>query len=368
MKRIAIGMALFFICALAKADSAAQALLRQLRLPPGFHIELFAEGLPGVRQLAPAPSGLVFAGSRNGAVYALQDGDGDGRAERRYQLAHDLNLPNGVAFWHGDLYIAEIQRISRLADIEQHLAAPPEASTLYDRFPDNEHHGWKYLRVGPDGKLYSAVGAPCNICRMDDPIFASLIRLNSDGSGLEIIAHGVRNSVGFDWEPENGHLFFNDNGRDYLGDDTPPEELNELVAVGGDYGFPFCHGGHVTDPEYHADRACAKTLPPVWRYKAHIAPLGMRFYRGTQFPAQYRHQLFVAQHGSWNRSKPQGYQIAWVKFAGGHPYAEQTFIDGWLTPQGAVLGRPVDVVEWRDGSLLISDDHLGVIYRVYYRP
>jgi glucose/arabinose dehydrogenase len=208
---------------------------------------------------------------------------------------------------------------------------------------------------------------PCNVCNPEDKIYGTLFRINADGSDFRILGEGIRNSVGFDWEPSTRHLFFNDNGRDHLGDDVPPDELNQWTGERTHYGFPYCHAGSIPDPEQAGTNKCGQFKGPVWRYKAHIAPLGMRFYTGRQFPESYYKQLFVAQHGSWNRSEPQGYQVALVKFRGGEPFSEHAFISGWLTTDGKVLGRPVDILQRRDGSLLVSDDQLGVIYKVEYR-
>jgi glucose/arabinose dehydrogenase len=346
---------------------AHQAVLAKLHLPPGFKISIYAENLPTARSLALGDNGVVFVGSRDGEVYALRDVDGDGYAEQRYVLAEKLYMPNGVAYKDGALYVAEVQRIIRFDNIVQKLSNPPAPVVIFDHFPTDRMHGWKYLRFGPDGKLYTAVGAPCNICQPDKPIYASLLRLNADGSGLEILASGIRNSVGFDWQPDSGNLYFNDNGRDYLGDDAPPEELNLWSHPGQDFGYPYCHGGDIADPQYGNAGSCSNSVAPAWKYKAHIAPLGMRFYTGNQFPDSYRQQLFVAEHGSWNRTIPQGYQIAVIHFAGGKPVSEEAFISGWLTADNQVLGRPVDILQLADGSLLISDDKLGLIYRLEYK-
>lgn len=354
-------------CPSLAAPSEYMAVLAQLRLPPGFKISIFADNVPNARSLALGDKGVVYVGSQQGNVYAVRDKDGDGVAEERHILAQQLYLPNGVAFKNGALYVAEINRIIRFDNIGDQLANPPKPVVVYDKFPSDKHHGWKYLRFGPDGKLYTAVGAPCNICNPEKEIYGSLLRMNADGSGMEILARGIRNTVGFDWEPRTQHLMFNDNGRDYLGDDVPPDEMNEWSRVGEHFGFPYCHAGYISDPEYGRGKTCANSTNPVWKYKAHIAPLGMRFYTGTQFPEQYYKHLFVAQHGSWNRTQPQGYQIALIKFSTGKPYSEQSFISGWLTPRNEVLGRPVDILQMPDGSLLISDDKLGVIYRVEYQ-
>jgi len=344
-----------------------EAVMKQLKLPYGFKISLFADNVPNARQMALGEHGVVFVGTRDGHVYALKDQNDDGFAEQRFILAKELNLPNGVAYKNGALYVAEVHRIIRFDEIEANLNNPPKPEVIFDQLPDAKHHGWKYLRFGPDGLLYSAIGAPCNICKPDNENYASLFRVRTDGSGFQVLARGIRNTVGFDWEPGTHHLFFNDNGRDNLGDDTPPDELNQWTGSNEHYGFPYCHAGNIPDPELAGNQKCGQFKGPVWRYKAHIAPLGMRFYTGSQFPEQYYKQLFVAQHGSWNRSQPQGYQVALIKFSRGEPINEQAFVSGWLKPSGEVLGRPVDVMQLANGSLLISDDKLGVIYKVEYK-
>lgn len=357
-------MAFSPLCFAAKPEH--EAVLKQLHLPYGFKISIYADDVPNARQMALGEHGVLFVGTRDGNVYAVKDQDGDGVAEQRFTLAQELYLPNGVAYKSGALYVAEVNRISRYDEIEAHLDNPPKPVVVFDKLPSDKHHGWKYLRFGPDGKLYSAVGAPCNVCNPEGEIYTSLFRINADGSGFQILADGIRNTVGFDWEPGTHHLFFNDNGRDHLGDDVPADELNQWTGSREHYGFPYCHAGNVPDPELAKTKKCGQFKGPVWRYKAHVAPLGMQFYTGQQFPEQYYKQLFVAQHGSWNRSQPQGYQVALVKFREGGPFNEQAFVSGWLTASGDVLGRPVDVLQMPNGSLLISDDKLGVIYKVEY--
>lgn len=343
----------------------AAADLQKIRVPEGFRIAVYAGDVPDVRSLALGEHGVVFAGTRENRVYALQDSDGDGKADKRYVIATGLNMPNGVAYRDGALYVAEVNRIIRFDNITQHLSDAPKPVTVFDRLPSDKWHGWKYLRFGPDGKLYTAVGAPCNICKPEKDVYASLVRLNADGSGFEIIARGIRNSVGFDWEPQ-GSLYFTDNGRDYLGDDLPPEELNRWTQTGSHYGYPYCHGGDIADPELGGERKCSEFIAPAWKFKAHMAALGIHFYQGKQFPAQYRSQLFVAEHGSWNRSQPHGYRVVAVHFDKDRAVSEQVFADGWLEKNGHVIGRPVDILEAGDGALLVSDDHAGVIYRISY--
>lgn len=353
---------------IACARKNPQDVINQLRLPAGFSISVYADNVPQARSLALGDGGVLFVGTGSeGKVYAVRDQDGDGVAESRYVIAKELYMPNGVAFRNGSLYVAEINRILRFDQITQKLDNPPKPMTVFDQLPSDKHHGWKYLRFGPDNKLYFGVGAPCNICRPEKPVYASLARVNADGSDFEIIAQGIRNTVGFDWQPESGALFFSDNGRDWMGDDQPPDELNRWSKKGEHFGYPYCHGDDISDPEYGKEKKCGEFTPPAWKFKAHVAALGIRFYRGRQFPEPYRNQLLVAQHGSWNRSVPDGYRIVVVKFDKDKAVSDEVFISGWLTGKEDVLGRPVDVLDLPDGSLLISDDQLGVIYKVQYK-
>lgn len=345
---------------------AGQAVLDKIKLAKGFTISLYAENVPNARTMALGKDGTLFVGTlHEGRVYALQDKDGDGKAEKRHIIATGLNMPNGVAYKDGTLYVAELNRIMRYENIEQQLSNPPKSIVVYDQFPNKQKHGWKYLRFGPDNKLYTAVGAPCNICLPSQEIFTSLLRLNTDGSNFEMLAHGIRNTVGFDWHPRSKKLYFTDNGRDMLGDDIPPDELNKWTKKGQHFGFPYCHGD-LPDPELGTGKNCQNYIPPAWKFKAHMAPLGIRFYRGQQFPEYYHKQLFVAQHGSRNRSTPHGYRIALLKFKWGKVASEEIFAQGWLGSDGKVIGRPVDILELPDGSLLVSDDLAGVIYKITY--
>jgi len=342
--------------------------LQDIRLPAGFRIELYSDRTPNARSLALGDDGTIYVGTMTeGKVYAVRDDDRDGRADRVYTVASGLKMPNGVAYLKGDLYVAENHRIVKLPGIAGKLADPPAPLPVYGDLPDDRHHGWKYLRAGPDGKLYFPVGAPCNICKPEREIFASLSRLDPDGSHAEIFARGIRNTVGFDWQPQTHELYFTDNGRDWLGGDLPPEELNRAEKPGLHFGYPYCHAGSIADPEFGKDRPCSEFTGPAWTFPAHVAPLGIRFYRGNQFPEGYRGQLFVAQHGSWNRSKPQGYRLVLVKFQNGRPAADEVFADGWLSAGGKASGRPVDILELADGSLLVSDDQSGALYRISYR-
>lgn len=361
-------MALFGLAVCGDAALAAIDL-GGIKLPPGFRISVYTDRTPDARSLTLGEDGTVYVGTMSERkVYAVRDENRDGTADHVYLLASGLNMPNGVAYLDGDLYVAEISRLLRFKDIGRHLAEPPKPDTVYDGFPKDVHHGWKYLRVGPDRKLYTAVGAPCNLCLSEQEIYATLVRLDPDGRNPEIYARGVRNTVGFDWHPETGELWFTDNGRDWLGDDAPPDELNRAPKPGLNFGYPYCHGEDIADPEFGRRKSCAEFTPPAWSFPAHVAALGARFYTGSQFPAEYRGQLFVAQHGSWNRSVPVGYRVVTVRFEGGKPVGEQVFAEGWLRSKGEVAGRPVDILAMPDGALLISDDKRGVIYRVTYQP
>jgi glucose/arabinose dehydrogenase len=273
-----------------------------------------------------------------------------------------------VAFREGALYVAEISRVLRFDGIEDRLESPPAPVVVYDTYPTETHHGWKYIAFGPDGWLYVPVGAPCNICdeRANDPRFASLTRVRPDGTGLEVFAHGIRNTVGFTWHPETKALWFTDNGRDMLGDDSPPDELNVATRPGMDFGYPYCHGGEIADPEFGTTRPCRDFAPPARNLGPHVAALGLKFYTGQMFPAAYRGHLFIAEHGSWNRSTPIGYRVMLVKLDGDKVVSYEPFAHGWLQGKEA-WGRPVDVFVMPDGALLVSDDKAGVIYRITYQ-
>jgi glucose/arabinose dehydrogenase len=341
-------------------------LLSAVQLPPGFKISVYTDKVPGARSLAMGSSGVLFVGTRQlGRVYAVVDKDRDMHVDEVVTIADGLDMPNGVAFRNGDLYVAEVHRILRFPQIETHLKKPPGPEIVFDGFPRDRHHGWKFIRFGPDDRLYVPVGAPCNVCRRDEPVYATISRLRLDGGELEIFAHGVRNSVGFDWHPTSGELWFTDNGRDWLGDDQPPDELNRAPVRGLHFGFPFCHGGVLPDPKYGSERTCSQFTPPAVRLDAHVAPLGMRFYTGRMFPESYLNQIFIAEHGSWNRSRKSGYRITLVRFRGSSGMDYEPFAQGWLIDETA-WGRPVDLEVMADGSMLVSDDRNGVIYRITY--
>ena len=347
--------------------SGVQERLDEIELPPGFSISLYADDVPNARSMTLSEQGVLYVGTRSkDVVYALQDVDGDGRADRQVVVARGLDMPNGVAWHDGDLYIAENERITRLQNIDEQLDDPPKPEVIYDQLPAETHHGWRYLAMGPDGCLYVAIGAPCNICDAGDP-FASIARLRPDGSGFEIYARGVRNSVGFTWHPEDQALWFTDNGRDWLGDDLPPCELNRADRAGLHFGYPACHGESVVDPEFGAPGACEDARAPVQALGPHVAPLGLSFLTGETLPAAYQGQLLLAEHGSWNRSEKIGYRLMLVTLDGHQATDYRPFATGWLEGEQA-WGRPVDVLQLPDASVLVSDDHAGVIYRITHAP
>lgn len=338
----------------------------KIKLPPGFSISVFAE-VPNARSMCWGANGTLFVGNRSGDnVYAVVDADKNGRADKVYKVATGLKTPNGVAFRNGSLYIAEISRILRLDDIENKLANPPQPVVVYDQYPTKTHHGWKFIAFGPDGKLYVPVGAPCNVCEEKNPVFSSITRMNPDGTGMEVYSHGVRNTVGFAWHPDTKELWFTDNGRDMMGDNLPGDELNVAPQPNLHFGFPYCHQGDTPDPKFGEGKSCASYVRPAKVLDPHVAALGMRFYTGKQFPDQYRKQIFIAEHGSWNRSTPLGYRVMLVTLEGNNVVSYSPFAEGWLQENGKVSGRPVDVEVAADGALLVSDDHAGVVYRITY--
>jgi len=355
-------LALFGV--MASHAFAAELPLQAIRLPPGFHIQVYAHNVPDARSMAVAPDGTVFVGSRSaGKVYALLDRDHDGHVEEVLTIASGLRMPNGVAFRNGNLYVAAVDRILRFNKILDHLREPPEPQVINDTLPSDNHHGWRYLRFGPDGLLYVGIGAPCNICLQ--PNYAQIKRLRTDGTQLQTYARGIRNTVGFDWDPNTKELWFTDNGRDWLGDDRPPDELNHAPRAGMNFGFPFCHGADIPDPEFGKQHSCSEFTPPALALGAHVAPLGVHFYDGSKFPAVYRGQMFIAEHGSWNRSSKVGYRIVSVRLEHDRPAESKVFAQGWLQGQKA-WGRPVDIAWLPDGAMLVSDDYAGVVYRITY--
>jgi len=359
---LAIGSLLVFaLTSSASAESGPD--LDDIRLPSGFSIELYTNEVPNARSLALGEQGTIFVATRkDGRVYAVVARENE--APRVVTIAKDLNMPNGVAFHDGNLYVAEVSRISRYSDIESSLESIPEPEVVNETFPSERHHGWRYIDFGLDGKLYISIGVPCNICKKEG--FGNITRLNADGSGKEIVATGIRNSVGFTWHPETGEMWFTDNGRDMLGDDVPADELNHLRSFGAHFGYPFCHAGEISDPEFGEQGKCRDFTAPALKLGPHVAALGLKFYTGDMFPPKYRGQLFIAEHGSWNRSEKIGYRIMLVRMGDNGPSGYEVFADGWLKGD-EVSGRPVDLLFLDDGSMLVSDDKSGSIYRISYQ-
>jgi glucose/arabinose dehydrogenase len=338
-----------------------------IKLPPGFYIETYSADVPGARSMRLSENGILFVGTRpQGKVYALVDSNNDKKADEVVTIISGLNSPNGIAIKDGDLYVAEINRILRFRDIENNFRNNPEYEIVFDGYPEDKHHGWKFIGFGPDDRLYVPVGAPCNVCFRDEEVYSSITRLNEDKTSFEVFAHGVRNTVGFDWHPETNELWFTDNGRDMMGDDIPPDELNYAPEAGMHFGFPFIHGNDILDPQYGEGKNPDDYTKPVQNLGPHVAALGMRFYTGEMFPAEYKNQIFIAERGSWNRSEKIGYRVMLVRLEGNTAVSYEPFAEGWLRGE-SVSGRPVDVEVMNDGSLLVSDDYAGAIYRISYK-
>ncbi len=345
-----------FLIILSGYSSASN--LHLLHVPAGFKIELFADNLPNARTMVLGDQGTIFVGTRRaGKVYAIKN-------NKRYTIASNLNMPNGLAFHDQSLYIAAVDKLYHMDNIEENLSNPPNLKIIRDDLPKESHHGWRYIGFGPDGRLYMAIGAPCNVCLEED--YAQIRSMKADGSDERVEAKGIRNSVGFTWHPQNKKLWLSNNGRDMLGDDIPPDELIRVDEKVQHFGFPYCHAGTVPDPDYN-DFSCGSFAHPAKQLGAHVAPLGIAFYTGQQFPKTYQNRLFVAEHGSWNRSKKVGYRIAMATLDGDKVTDYQTFISGWLQGESA-WGRPAYIMQMKDGSMLISDDKAGAIYRVSYQP
>ncbi len=374
---LALGASLTTAARQAPAPAvAAPAPLPPLVVPAGFRAEVFADGVDNARSMVLGPRGTVFVGSQyTGKVHAVVDGDNNHRADRVIQIASGLDQPNGVAFRNGALYVATASRLLRFDDIEQHLDAPPTPVVVRADLPNpRSGHTWKFIGFGPDDLLYMTVGAPCNVCT-SQPLVSAIIRMKPDGSDMETFAEGVRNSVGFDWHPVTRELWFTDNARDGMGDDVPDDELNVAYRAGLHFGFPYCHQGDVPDPDFGAQRACSTTEPPAQRMGPHVAAIGFTFYTGTMFPPEYRNAAIIAQHGSWNRSVANGYRVMVAKTDGRRVTAYEPLVTGFQPETGArggrgatgsALGRPVDVLQMPDGSILVSDDAKSRLIRVSY--
>ncbi|GAA0853725.1 PQQ-dependent sugar dehydrogenase [Aliiglaciecola litoralis] len=348
--------------------------LDKLSLPEGFKIEVYAEGVTNARQMALGKTGIIYVGSRGeGKVHAVVDENQDGSADKVVLIAEGLTMPSGLTYRNGDLYVAEVSKIHKFSNIDQTYASSPKSEIVIDGLPEEKHHGWKNIDFGPDGWLYVPIGAPCNICetiddgKFNDPRFASILKFDLANDKHEWVAKGVRNSVGFDWHPVTKELWFSDNGRDWMGDDIPPCEINHVSEPGQHFGYPYFHGGDIPDPEFGGDKKPQDYRFPAYNLGAHVAPLGIHFYQGKQFPAEFKHRLFVAEHGSWNRSTKSGYRVMMATIENDKVTDYQPFIEGFLNEQDDAWGRPVAMLTLPDGSLLVSDDFANVIYKVTYK-
>ena len=330
-----------------------------IKLPDGFHISVLTSETPGARSMALGNNTLFVSTRREGKIYAVTNYLDQPKVT---VIVDNLYMPNGIAFKNGDLYVAEIHRLLKFENIESNID-DAKYTIISDEFPTDQHHGWRYITFGPDEKLYIPIGSPCNYC--DEPDYGVITRVNKDGSNKTIVARGMRNTVGITFHTKTNELWFTDNGRDMLGDDIPPGELNRVSYNGQHFGFPFCHGKNIKDPILGNLGSCEESTGPVQELDAHVAPLGLKFYTGSQFPNEYKNQIFIPEHGSWNRTKKSGYRITVVKLDGNNAISYETFADGWMKDE-TTMGRPVDIAITNDGSMLVSDDHNGVIYRITY--
>lgn len=352
-------------------------LLKDIKVPNGFNIEIYARA-KGARSMVLSDKGTLFIGTggfsdvdRQGRVWAVKDKNKDGKSDGVTAVAKGLKNPNGVAVYKGDLYIAEINRILRIKDIENNLDKTNKPEVFFSGLPSDRSHGWKYIAFGPDNKLYIPVGAPGNVVNTDcqngkKGKYSRIFTFDLETKKLEEYVKGIRNTVGFDWHPKTGELWFTDNGRDNLGDNLPPDELNRVTQKGQHFGYPYRYGKNVRDGSAGSD--CNKTKayqPTTVDLNAHVAALGLTFYEGTKFPDKYKNQIFISEHGSWNRGSKIGYQVSLVTDKGNGKYSYEPFATGWLSG-GRVSGRPVDVVNTLDGGLFVSSDKEGVIYKITY--
>jgi len=366
MIKIASTSVALMMLACTACSKDASSSFDKITLPPGFKIDIYAKDVENARQMALGDNGTLFVGSmKAGKVYAIVEDPQHKPHKKVLTIAQGLNLPVGVAFKDGALYVSTVEKILRFDNIESQLSNPPKAAIINASFPIETHHGWKFIAFGPDGWLYVPVGMPCNACLLKDPRFGTIMRMKQDGSDLEIYAQGIRNSVGFDWDPKTKDLWFTDNGKDMMGNDIPPDELNHAPKKGMHFGFPFCYGKGITDPEFGKARDCEQYTPAAVELGPHVAALGMRFYTGKMFPEKYQGNIFIAEHGSWNRDTPIGYRITMVDPTIGQD-SYQVFAQGWLQ-NGKAWGRPADVLVMKDGSLLVSDDKGNTIYRISYK-
>lgn len=361
---VTIGVAIYIISITAQ-QTYAMPPVEKLRLPAGFKVTIYSDQVPGARAMVLSPEGTLYVGTTADTVYALPDKNKDGTPDKVHIIARGLNHPNGVAVADGALYVGEVHRIIRYDNIEASLDKPPKPVVVTNELPKDAWHGNRYIGFGPDKMLYVGVGAPCNVCeRKDDPRFGSLMRFPVSGGKGEVFASGIRNTVGFDWHPKTKEVWFTDNGRDYLGENLPPDELNRAWTKGLHFGFPYRYGDNKIDPEF-GYKGKGEYVPPAMPLSPHIAALGMRFYTGNKFPQEYLNRIFIAEHGSWNRSKKIGYRIMTVSQDGKKGLDYKIFCDGFLEGDEA-WGRPVDLCMMPDGSMLVSDDRCGAVYRIAY--
>lgn len=355
-----------FLMVFSNLSFAKDLPLELVKLPPGFKIEVYASGVTNARAMAIGAKGTIFVGSyQEGKVYAVVDTNGDQKADKVYVLAENLVNPIGVAFRAGSLYVAEVGRILRFDNIEDNLEHPLPPAIVTEQIPNDSWHGAKFIQFGPDGLLYVPVGAPCNVCEPPTPWHETILRMQPNGDEMEIFATGIRNTVGFTWDPQTKEMWFTDNGRDNMGDDIPSDELNHAPQKGMNFGFPYCHQGDISDPTFGSKYPCSEFTPPALKTGAHVAGLGLKFYNGTMFPEKYRGRIFLAQHGSWNRSKKIGYRIMTAEIKDNQVVGYEPFAQGFNVGD-FVWARPVDILVMPDGAMLVSDDYAGVIYRISY--
>lgn len=351
-------------------NTYADEVLNNISVLEGFKVEYYYKGLPKARAMKYIGDGILIVGSRDQSVYMVIDTNRDFKGDIHRILVNNLDWPVGVDVYKGDLYISSVDRIVKIENVllYTNFSVNPNIKVVFDKYPKDRWHGWKYIRFGPDGKLYVPVGAPCNVCLKSERIFSSITRINPDGSGFEIFAEGIRNSVGFDWDPKTGYMWFTENGRDWMGDNLPPDEVNVAKNPGNHYGFPFVHGSNVKDPEFSDKTNLTKFnfVKPIWELPAHVAPLGIKFYKGNSFPYPYIDGIFIAEHGSWNRSAKIGYRVSFLKLDENRKPVDYVIFASWLKGQ-KVYGRPVDIEFLEDGSMLVSDDYYGNIFRIYYK-
>ena len=347
------------------ATPVSELPIDKLKLPPGFKAEVWSHGTPGARAMARSDSGKIYVGTRGlGRVYEITD---NGKERTSRIVVDKLNQP-AVAFHKGSLYVMAIDKVLRYDGIDQNPNVAAVDLTAKFNLPPEQHHNWKYIRFGPDGKLYVPFGAPCNICELPTQEYAQMRRYDADGSNMEVIGRGIRNTQGFDWHPVTQEIWFTDHGRDWLGDDTPDDELNRMSKTGLNFGFPHCHANGLADPDIKKDKPCDGVTLPVKTMGAHAAVMGLHFYTGSMFPADYKNAMFIARKGSWNRTKKSGYDVVMVKANADGTNAEMTpFVTGFLDEKtDAFYGRPVYFMQMPDGALLLSDEQMGAIYRISY--